>query len=106
MKSTKWSVVVCVVVLLTAAPAIASDPIGIYAIVENVVLEPNDTAPERIQIWGVFALSDADHGDNYHAPERGYLYYSLPGPRVQAQRNSALVEWSDLKKLEGRGEAI
>jgi hypothetical protein len=106
MKSTKWTVLVCMAFLLTAATAIASDPIGIYAIVEKVVLEPNDTAPQTIQIWGVFALSDANHGDNYHAPERGYLYYSLPGPRVQAQRNSALTEWTDLKKLAGARQAI
>src|SRR5262245_55493901 len=108
MKSTKWGFLACIClgVLMMAPNVIASDPIGIYAIVEKVVLEPNDTAPERIQIWGVFALSDAYHGDNYLAPERGYLYYSLPGPRVQNQRYSALAEWADLKKLAGSGQPI
>jgi hypothetical protein len=69
---------VCAVVAFNVIRAEASDPVGIYAIVEKVVFEPNDQAPERIQVWGAFALSDAQHGDGYLAPQRGYLYYSLP----------------------------
>jgi hypothetical protein len=89
---------------MIASTAIASDPTGIYAIVDKVVLEPNDTAPETIQIWGVFALADGKSGDNYRPAERGYLYYSLPGSQVQ--RNSAKDEWADLKKIAGSGQAI
>jgi hypothetical protein len=29
----------------------------VYAIVEKVVLEPNENSPERIQIWGVFSVA-------------------------------------------------
>jgi hypothetical protein len=104
MKPVTWSPVACVALLLTATTAIASDPIGIYAIVERVVLEPNDAAPERIQISGVFALAQRNHPDDYRAPERGTLYYSLPG--AKAQQNSALAEWADLKKIAGGGQAI
>ena len=32
----------------------ASDPVGVYAVVEKIVLEPSDAAPQRIQIWGAF----------------------------------------------------
>jgi len=36
------------------ADLFASGRIGFYGIVEKVVFEPNETAPERIQIWGAF----------------------------------------------------
>ena len=47
-------------VLLTAGTfqAFASDPIGIYALVDKVVLEPNEKNPERIQIHGAFAFAE------------------------------------------------
>jgi hypothetical protein len=99
MQTARWKVVtfVCTATLLIASTAIASDPTGIYAIVDKVVVEPDDTAPETIQIWGVFALADGKPGDSYRPAKRGYLYYSLPSPQVE--RNSAKAEWADLKKL-------
>src|ERR1041385_7479883 len=60
---------------LTSAPM--SDFAGIYAIIDRVVLEPNDTTPERIQIWGAFSMSQPEDRNHYMPPERGYLYYSL-----------------------------
>src|SRR5688572_27086158 len=35
-----------------ATAARASDPNGIYAFVDRVVVEPSEAAPERIQVWG------------------------------------------------------
>src|SRR5262245_872070 len=80
----------------------ASDPIGIYAVVENVVFEPNESAPERIQVWGAFAISDGKPGDNYQKPQRGYLYLTLP----PGGEPSAKKEWADLKRIAGTGQAI
>ncbi|MCA1660297.1 MAG: hypothetical protein LC642_07155, partial [Verrucomicrobiaceae bacterium] len=42
----------------------ASDLVGVYAFIEKVVLEPSDAAPERIQLWGGFALADG-RGEKY-----------------------------------------
>ena len=109
MKAHHVSILVvmgCAIVVLNAVGLKASDRVGIYAIVEKVVVEPSEAAPERIQIWGVFALADANHGDNYFAPQRGYLYYSLPSTRVAGQRLNALNEWADLKSVAGKGEAV
>jgi hypothetical protein len=46
-----------VVTWFRAVP-LASGPIGVYALIDKVVFEPNDTAPDRVQIWGVFVLAD------------------------------------------------
>jgi len=93
--------VACAVV--AAAPAPTSDPVGIYAVIDRVVLEPNADAPQRIQIWGVFSFADQRAPDAYFAPERGYLYYTFgQTPKLQA----VLAEWSDLRALAGQPRAI
>jgi hypothetical protein len=82
----------------------ASDPTGIYARIEKVVLEPNDAKPERIQIWGTFALAKDRRVsiDEYDPPIKGYLYYSLvPGKEDQCRN-----EWADLKKVAGKDQCV
>src|SRR5438034_6084567 len=59
-----------------AGRALASDPVGIYALVDKVVFEPNETNPERIQIWGGFAIAEG-YGYTYKNAQRGYLYYKV-----------------------------
>src|SRR5689334_1269098 len=75
-----------VTLLIFQSNAFASDPTGVFALIDKVVLEPNDTAPERIQVWGAFAVAeqkDRDpNRDAYKAAEKGYLYFSLPSEKA------------------------
>jgi hypothetical protein len=82
-------------------PSFGSDPVGVYAYVDKVVLEPNDTSPERIQIWGGFALAEG-RGETYAAAQPGYMYFQLPSEKEKA----ALREWNDLKSLEGAQQLV
>jgi hypothetical protein len=82
--------------------ASASVPLGVYAVVDRVVLEPADAEPQRIQIWGTFALWDEQSGLGFRAPARGYLYYSCSKEQIGICRN----EWSDLKSIAGTGRMI
>ena len=90
--------------ILISVPAEGSDPIGIYALVEKVVLEPNAENPERIQVWGAFALAEGHQtfGDYYHPPVRGYLYFRIP----EGKKEQGRQEWSDLKSVAGTGQCI
>lgn len=91
-----------IVLALSAVESRASDPVGIYAIVEKVVFEPSESAPQRIQIWGAFALSDGKPGYGYLPARRGYLYYTItPGKEDICKK-----EWADLKALAGTGHGI
>lgn len=93
---------VCFTLSLTSMTAAFSDRTGIYARVDKVVLEPNATAPERIQIWGAFALASKEDRNSYDAPQRGYLYYSCqPG-----QEEICRKEWADLKAIAGTNQVI
>src|SRR6185503_7423534 len=78
--------------------ALASDPVGIYALVDKVVFEPNETNPERVQIHGAFAIAEG-YGYTYKKADRGYLYYKPNADKTNACRN----EWSDLKSVAGTG---
>ncbi len=79
----------------------ASDMVGIYGVVEKVVVEPNDNAPQRIQIWGAFAMAEGK-GSTYGPAQRGYLYYTCPSGQEAVCRK----EWSDLKSVAGKGTAV
>lgn len=79
----------------------ASDPAGVYARVDRVSMEPNEQKPERIKIWGAFAVA-AGRGDSYQAPECGYLYFLIvPGQERQCQ-----AEWADFERVAGTGQCV
>jgi hypothetical protein len=95
------TVLTLAVLLIAAALAQASDPVGIYAMIDKVVLEPSDGPAERVQVVGVFCLA-RNGGDEYAAPERGFLYYALVKDKEKECRN----EWADFKKVAGTGQCI
>src|SRR5262245_24160329 len=74
------------VVAVTSALAVcvislsASGGIGVYGIVEKVVYEPNEQAPQRLQVWGAFAYVDggAASPGSVTPARRGFLYFALP----------------------------
>jgi len=73
------------------------------------VFEPNDRAPERIQIWGAFTLVDGGTGSGGKTlkPQRGYLYFALPSAAENANlRQVALKEWADFKAIAGTNQAV
>ena len=80
----------------------ASDWTGIYARVDKVVFEPNAAAPERIQIWGAFAVATVGNRNTYEPAQRGYLYYSLK----EGKEDVCKKEWADLKSVAGSGQII
>ena len=98
--------------LAVTASLSASGRIGFYGIVEKVVFEPNETAPERIQVWGAFMYVDGGASRNFatSAAKRGYLYFKIQslhsGFTPQAQIDLNKKEWADLKAVAGTGQAV
>jgi len=88
--------------LLTLKADAYSDPIGVFARIDKVLFEPSDSAPERIQIWGAFALAGKENGSVYRPAERGYLYFSLKPGKEEVCRK----EWADLKSIAGTDQII
>jgi hypothetical protein len=106
-KFTMWAVACGLA--LAAVPVAASDPIGVYCVVQRVVMTPDEQHPTAVQIFGACALANGGVAEDgtyspgwYNAPQKGYLYYSAP----KGQEATCLREWSDLKRVAGTGEVV
>lgn len=88
-----------------AGPVHASDPMGIYTRVEDVVVEEpvKPEEPPRVRILGISALAyrpmenGQPKGGDYSKPAQGYLYFECPEGRTEICR----MEWADLQKAIG-----
>ena len=80
----------------------AVDPVGAYCILEQVVVDPDDDAPGRVQMWGAFVVADPATTGGYGHASRGYMYSVCPPGRSTACRS----EWADLRWISGTGKAI
>jgi hypothetical protein len=100
-----WRTILAIVgILAGTAHLTASGPLGIYGIVEKVVFEPSETAPERIQVWGAFAYVDGAGGQGLTVSpaKRGYMYFRID----PSQADIIKKEWADLKAVAGTGQAV
>jgi hypothetical protein len=95
-------VMVGAALLCATSPARASDPVGVYALIDKVEIEPSEGQPEFVRLHGVFSIAQRKSGDAYSAPQRGFIYFSLP----KDKQDQARKEWADLKKMAGTGEAV
>jgi hypothetical protein len=102
MKKTAIFTAVCLAIVLGLRIANASDRTGLYALVDKVVFEPNAKSPERIQIWGVFAMPVPNDVNFYQPARRGYLYFSLP----RSSADLARKEWMDLNQIAGKRQVV
>ena len=82
---------------------------SIVALIDRVVLEPSEAAPERIQIWGTFAHyypwnegGCRRKGCAFGEGGRGYLYYALP----EKEQDLCRKEWAELAKAAGGGKVV
>jgi hypothetical protein len=89
-------------VLLGGVAARASGPLGVVAVIDKVVYEPDGDSPTRVQVWGTFVLAQGRGPLVYGKPEYGSMYYEA-GPDMQEQCRSA---WADLKKRAGTGVPV
>jgi hypothetical protein len=94
---------------VAATPPARSGPLGVYGIIERVVFEPNEQAPERIQLHGAFMYVDiaAGAGLTVSSAARGYMYFRLPVLKTdEASVRLVRTEWTDLKSVAGTGQAV
>jgi hypothetical protein len=102
MQTTKQLVGLTVLATCVAAATIsASDRTAVYARIDKVVLEPTAEAPQRVQVWGVFAMAKPNDMNDYLPPARGYLYLALAGNPQAAQK-----EWADLQSVAGTNQIV
>jgi len=104
MKSIVWPAATVLAITLCPEVVRASGPVGVFALVDKVTFEPNADNPERIRISGVFIAAEEtpNNATKYSAPQRGYLYFRLPGGNEELARR----EWADLKSVAGKLQVV
>jgi hypothetical protein len=95
--------------LLTLSVSVpASGVLGIFALLDKVVFEPDETHAERVQLWGVFGYTNGVGAVT--DVERGYVYFRLPNANevndVAISTTLIRREWLDLKSVAGTDQAI
>ena len=114
MKPKLFLVCLAALIAVAVGSVRASDPVGIYCLINKVVFEPNDTEPTSVQLWGAFSAAVrrqpsgalvkpagafGDNGDVYGSVQVGYLYYKCAVGTDARCTN----EWADLKSLAAKG---
>jgi hypothetical protein len=94
MRKIRLALVLAFVAAVVAVNA--SDRVGVYGVIDKVVFEPSAENPERVQLWGAFAIATKNDRNYYEPVKSGYLYFQLP-----ADERLARTEWNDLKSLAG-----
>jgi hypothetical protein len=107
----RFAVATLAAAVILTADVFASGRIGFYGIVEKVVFEPNEAAPDRIQVWGAFMYVDGGASQNFatSTAKRGYLYFRLKSQLVanaDKELEMKKKEWADLKAVAGTGQAV
>ena len=94
------------VLFLLADNLVASGTVGIYALVDRVVIQPDSQAAVGIQVWGAFAFVDGAVQSRGATPaQRGYMYFAMPAS-TNEEKQAILKEWADLKAVAGTGQAV
>ena len=81
--------------------ALASAPAQMWGIIDKVVTEGSDQAPEKVQIWGTFSTVQAD-GKTWSTPVSGYLFYTIPPEEAELAAKAV----KDLKARAGADDAV
>ena len=103
---------VAAVVTAAAAPSLRKDPNGIYGMIDSAIVEPSAGTPQRLQLWGRFAVANVvgvkDGKIDYiqlgffHPPKRGFMYYAINASDEAATR----ADWAALRAAAGTGRVV
>ena len=97
----KMSIVVVLCLLGCGNRILASDPTGIYAVIDRVTFQAVGTDEETVRIDGTFSLAFG-RGFNYKPPVHGYMYFGL----LKGKEAICRKEWADFKRVAGTNQCI
>lgn len=95
----------CLLFLLLSASgplALADTSAGIFAILDEVTLEPSELNPERVRLKGAFVIPQPISSGLHLAPRQGELYFSV-NPEFADETRS---DWKALAAAAGTGQVV
>lgn len=82
------------------APPVPSDPVGVYGLLDKVVLLPDEQKPTQVEIHGTFTVARG-FGEYHTAPTVGSLWFE-----VDEKADECVKQWRELGKHVGTGVPI
>jgi len=100
------ALIILLILAISASNLMAEGPVGVFAMVQKVLMEPSDAAPATIQVWGVFVWVDGGlkTPGPINLPQRGYMFFKLPPGATEAA--AAKKQWAEIKAVAGTSQVI
>ena len=106
-RATGTTAALATALLLSSIGLRASDPVGVYGIIDRVAVTPAAGGSATVQIWGAFAVAVLPRPSGTYKPEdaygkaaKGYLLFRCPA----FTGSTCSKEVNDLKAMAGTGE--
>lgn len=102
MKATCYWPAVLILAFTAGAAGAKNVSVGIYALIDQVTLEPDGPAPDSIRICGMLIVPRPMSSGEYLPPQRGCLYFRIRSGVEDAARK----EWTALQSEAATGHVI
>jgi hypothetical protein len=102
MKHALSVLVSSVLAVVAVSPSFATTRVGVFAIIDEVTIEPAPELPERIWLSGVFVIPVPVSSGQHRPPVRGHLYFSLNPQMPEATKQ----DWRALAAAAGTGRIV
>src|SRR5688572_31366475 len=96
------AVVACGFAALAIVPfPVPSEPTGVFALLDKVVLLPDQAQPTSVELHGAFAVAEGGRGDYYRAPRTGVMRFAAGKDGAESHK-----PWRDLAQHAGKGTVL
>ncbi len=98
---------VAATLMVSARTMRASDPVGVYGLIDRVTVTTAAGGQETAQVWGTFSIAVTPPSRTYKPEEaygkaqKGYLLFTCAERKALCE-----AEWNDLKSLAGKDEVV
>jgi hypothetical protein len=96
------AVIACAFATLAIVPfPPPSEPTGVFALLDKVVLLPDREQATSVELHGAFAVAEGGRGDYYRAPRTGVLRFTAGADAAESRK-----QWRDLAQHAGKGTVV
>ena len=95
------AVIACLLAAAAIVPLQPSEPVGVFALLDKVVLLPDAERPASVELHGAFAVAEGGRGQYYRAPCTGVLRFAAGSDAAESAK-----QWRDLAAQAGKGVVV
>jgi hypothetical protein len=97
-----WVLASVMLLLPAAGSGELSYPLGVYALIDRVAIEPAEGRPERILVRGTFIVANDRDPKKAIGPVQGFLAYRI----ATEWEEGCIQEWQELREAAGTNDVV